>query len=228
MLPDATPLLEEERHILFSTLTLNVDRPLFSHWSGVGPAFAADYDPVNARQVNLPDVLEQGFDRKEANCRRRCTERVDSREAVPPVLDTHAKPDMNQISHPVQLGPEKTPHANVALCEDLIGVPVGAPHYVTNRGDVRGRHVLVEQVAHRVDEYSARPTPTKRFVEFLGDETQVEALLEGMARHTPETFRECLRVAELAARADLGAPTDRVPGSVGPLDAGAVAHAERR
>lgn len=58
MLPDATPLLEEEWHILLLALTLDIDHPLFLDWSGAGPTFAADDDPMNACQINLADILE--------------------------------------------------------------------------------------------------------------------------------------------------------------------------
>ena len=64
----------------------------------------------------------------------------------------------------------------------------------------------------------------QRLIELLGNESEIEALLKRVSRHTAEAFREQLRVAELAARAHLRATADRVPRRVRPLNRRAVAH----
>ncbi len=56
------------------------------------------------------------------------------------------------------------------------------------------------------------------FAEFLRDQAQVEALFVGMSFHPSKALRKRFRVAVLASGADLGAPTDRIPGGIGPLD----------
>jgi hypothetical protein len=103
-------------------------------------------------------------------------------------------------------------------------VPVGQRHHAGHANDELVRHVLVEQVAHRVHEHAAARRPQERVAEFLGHETQVEALLVGVALHTAEAFRERRGVTDFAAGADLRATADGVPRRVGPFDFGAVAH----
>ena len=67
--------------------------------------------------------------------------------------------------------------------------------------DVLVGNVLVEEVAHRVDEDHPRPPPAERLLEPLGPEPEVEALLVGVARHAAEPLGERLGVAVGAARA---------------------------
>ena len=90
--------------------------------------------------------------------------------------------------------------------------------------DVVVGNVLVEQVAHRVDEDHLRRAPPQRLRELLRDEPQIEALLVRMAWHAAEPLGERLGVAVLAAGADLRAAADRVPRRVGPLDFRVLSH----
>src|ERR1019366_1457032 len=81
---------------------------------------------------------------------------------------------------------------------------------------------LVEQIAHRVDEDHPRSTPTQRLFKALRPDTQVETLLVGMTRYaTPELCKR-LCVAVRAARRNLMAPRDGVPGRLCPLDPAAI------
>jgi len=105
-------------------------------------------------------------------------------------------------------------------------VPVSLPH-----GAEDGLHegkwdVLVEQIAHRVDEDQPRTFPCKRYVQALRPELQVETLLVRMIRYTAKPLRERLGIAVGASRTDLVATSDGVPGGVCPLDLAAVGHAE--
>jgi hypothetical protein len=112
----------------------------------------------------------------------------------------------------------------MALGENLKDVPVGTLHDLTNTRDELGWNVLVEEVAHRIDEYLSRSSPVQRLFELLGNKPEIKSVLEGMARHATEAFRERLGVTELAPRAHLRAASHRVPGRVRPFDRRAVAH----
>lgn len=59
------------------------ERERTSTWS----RFATDDHPVNARQVNLPQVLQQWFDRKKPSAHRRRAKNVDTRNTIFAVLD---------------------------------------------------------------------------------------------------------------------------------------------
>src|SRR4051812_1246604 len=82
----------------------------------------------------------------------------------------------------------------------------------------------MEQVAHRVHEDHSRLGPAQRIRELLRDQPNIETLLEWMSLHAPEPLGESLRIAVLAARADLRAPAHRVPRCVGPFDFRIEAH----
>jgi hypothetical protein len=62
LFPNAAPLLEEERHLHSSALSPNAANPIRGHWTRAWPALATDNDPVNALDVHLAKVFEQGFD----------------------------------------------------------------------------------------------------------------------------------------------------------------------
>jgi hypothetical protein len=85
-------------------------------------------------------------------------------------------------------------------------------------------NVLVEEVAHRVHEDHPRPAPAQRLLQPRRPEPQVEALFIRVAGDTAEALREGLGVAVRAARRDLRAARDRVPGRLGPFDCAAISH----
>jgi hypothetical protein len=64
-LPDAAPLLEEERYAGAPTLTLNADHPLFVHRASTGTAFSANDHPIDSRQVELPEIFEERLNGEE-------------------------------------------------------------------------------------------------------------------------------------------------------------------
>ena len=61
-------------------------------------------------------------------------------------------------------------------------------------------------------------------IELAGNEPGIKAMFIGMAGNPPEPLSKCLCIAMLAARADLSASTNRVPGGVSPFDLRVVAH----
>jgi hypothetical protein len=103
-------------------------------------------------------------------------------------------------------------------------MPVSSLHHVRNITDERGGDLLVEQVAHGVDENALPGPPTERLVQLVGHKAKIEALLERMSPHPAESLRKSLGIAMLASRADLRAASDRVPGGVSPLDRRNLGH----
>jgi hypothetical protein len=142
----------------------------------------------------------------------------DSWNAVFFVFDADAPPDVWLLSSKVELRIEKLAQAIGALCEDLIGVPVGLGHYGGDGNDVIVRNEIVEEIAHGIHKNHLGLTPAQGFGELFGDEARVEALFVGMTLHTSEPFGKSLGVAMFAARADFCAASDGIPGRVGPLD----------
>ena len=111
-----------------------------------------------------------------------------------------------------------------SLCEDLELVPVRRLHGLEDFEDEVGRHSLMEEIAHRVDEDGARLFPSQGKVQTLGPKLEVEPLLKRMTRHAAKPFCKRLGIAVLAARTYLRAAGDWVPGGVGPFDWGVLRH----
>ena len=103
-------------------------------------------------------------------------------------------------------------------------MPVCRFHRVEHGIDEPEWHGLVEEIAHGVDEYTAWRSPVQRLLEPFRPQRQIEAVLEWMARHTPEPLREALCIAEVATTRDLGAPRNWVPRRIRPLDLRAATH----
>src|SRR5260370_27672789 len=97
-------------------------------------------------------------------------------------------------------------------------MPRGFTHYFGYGYNERSWNVFVKQIAHRIHKDHFCLRPSKRIEKALWHQTKVEPLLVWMARHTPKTLCERLRVAVSTARANLCTPPDRVPGRVGPFD----------
>jgi hypothetical protein len=91
-------------------------------------------------------------------------------------------------------------------------------HHVEDLVDEGDGHLLVEEVAHAVDEDSARAPPPERQRQSLG--------MEGDLREGPasKALGQPLGVAELAAWRHLGAPGDWIPRRVRPFDRGVERH----
>ena len=122
---------------------------------------------------------------------------------------------------------EHVPQSGRSLGQNLVGVPVRSLHDVADGLDVVVGHVLVEEVAHRVDEDHFRRLPPQRLRQLFRHEPEVKSLLVRMPGHAPEPLGERLGVAVVAAGRDLGAAADGIPRRVGPFDLGVLAHAYR-
>ena len=227
VLPHAAPLLEEERNVRRPALIPKGKDPLFIHRSRTVTTLSAYDHPIDSSKIEMPEVLEKRFNGEEPDGRRCPPESFDSRQAVAPILDADPEPHVGQPGQPGELAREQLAEPLMPLREHLERMPRGLLHDPANGRDVLGRHSLLEQVAHGVDEYAPWRPPAERIPELVGDEPEVEALLEGMAGHASEALREGLGVAVLAARTDLHAAADGVPGGVGPLDGAAVTHGSR-
>jgi len=60
------------------------------------PGLATDDDPVNAAQVDPPEVFQQRLDGQEANVRIHLAQVRDARNPVPLVFDRHPKPNISR------------------------------------------------------------------------------------------------------------------------------------
>src|SRR5262249_28453988 len=133
-------------------------------------------------------------------------------------FDTDSPPDVGLVRRKSELGLQQIPQPFRAFGEDLVGVPVCELHDTDDGKDVIVWHILVEQVAHRVNKDHLRGMPTQWLGKFLGDKSEVEPLLVRVTWDSPETLSERFGIAVNTTWTDLCAPSDRVPGCIGPLD----------
>src|SRR5215831_10725947 len=118
-------------------------------------------------------------------------------------------------------------HQRRAFGENLKRVPVRLLHGAEDVANEFLRHILMEEVAHRIHEDHARLAPAKWLFKPFGPECEIEAVFEWMARRAPEALRETLRIAEVAPSTDLRASRHGIPGRIGPLDGRLLSHALR-
>jgi hypothetical protein len=89
-------LLEEERNTRGFALVADAARPRDLKRPRAGAALAADQDPADASQVELAQVLEQRLDREHSDGSGHLAQLVDPRDAVLPVLNADAEPEVRQ------------------------------------------------------------------------------------------------------------------------------------
>jgi hypothetical protein len=85
-------------------------------------------------------------------------------------------------------------------------------------------HILVKEIAHRIDKNEARRFPPKRNRQGLRLQRKPETVDVLRLTHCLEPERHPFGVAELAAGADLCAAGNRVPRCLGPFNGRAVSH----
>jgi hypothetical protein len=90
------PLFEEEGHVRCSALCVEGFNPRLLHRSCSWTAFAAYDRPINASERDASEVLQEGLNGKEAASCWSTLETLDSRDAVPAVLDADTPPDMRE------------------------------------------------------------------------------------------------------------------------------------
>lgn len=103
-------------------------------------------------------------------------------------------------------------------------MPGGLFHCGEHIADELVGNARMEQVGHGINEDSTGPFPAKRELEARLPKAQVEALLVMMAGYAAEALSEGQGVAVIAPRRDLRAPSNRIPGSVCPLDGRSASH----
>ena len=219
----SSPLLEKEIDSFALAGIPDVEDPSFLHGPRAGAGLAADDDPGYSPKIDIPHGFQQRFDGEEPNCGGRRPKMPNAR-GCPSILNGHAAPDVRgRRALPVS-APQVCPHERAAFREHLEHMPVGGLHGVEDAVDEIGRDLLVEQVAHRIDEDPPWSLPRKRLGQSLRARCEVESVLEGMAGRAAKPLREALGIAVVAAARDLRATRHRVPRRVGPLDRGSVAH----
>ena|SRR6266571_7923782 len=96
------------------------------------------------------------------------------------------------------------------------------PSAIAHRGkhalDVSKWNVLMKEIAHGIDEHYAWLTPTPRNIHEIGVQRYLKAISVTVAAHCLQASRHALSVAVLASLANLGAPSDRIPGHLGPFN----------
>lgn len=209
----ASPLLEEEGCLGLAALLLNINHPTFLHRAGAGAGFSADDGPIDVLQVQFRKRPEQRFEGEELHVGMRLAQAVDAVDVVL-VLDADAHPD---VRLPGKLRVEGK-QAVGTLGEDLILMPIGAHHDIEDFLDVIVGDFVVEEVAHRVDEDDLGFLPAQWDFEGLGLQRDGKSIAIGRLSHRLQPARHALRIAMLAAGADLGTASDRVPGGFGPFD----------
>src|SRR6266571_1184983 len=149
---------------------------------------------------------------------------IDARESVLPILHADAPPNVRLSCCKVDSGVEQIAQTFGALGQNLECVPIRGGHHPRHGFNIVIGHTLVEQVTHRVYKNLFRSSPLQRLRQLVRHETQIKALLVWMLRDSPESLCECASITMSAARTDLCAPSNRIPGSVCPLNFGVVTH----
>ena len=103
-------------------------------------------------------------------------------------------------------------------------MPSRAFHDIEDLEDVAARDILVEEVAHRVDEHISGLPPSERNSQNVGMESDIEAVSVSPEPDPAEAFRKAFSIAVPAPLADFGAAGDRIPGRLGPFDGGKSGH----
>jgi hypothetical protein len=97
-------------------------------------------------------------------------------------------------------------------------MPGSLCHDVEDLLDVLERHVIVKQVAHRVDKDCPGLTPSQWLIEQIRLQRQSETVSVAVLVHGLQAQRHPFCVAMLAAGADLRATGYGIPGDICPFD----------
>ena len=217
------PLFEEEWDVCPLTTIPDIEDPLTPHRPGLWATFPTNNDPGNAREVQVVDWTEQGLDRQNSR-RDGSLLQMPNPGGCGPVLNGHAAPDMRRDRAGSISTSDIPPQPRAAFGQDLKHMPVCRFHRVEHAVDEFHRNALVEQIAHRIHEDHARSFPREWLGEAFGTERDIEPTSEWMTGHAAEALGEPFGVTMIAAPRDLGAARHGVPGGVGPLDPGFIAH----
>src|SRR5581483_6398225 len=92
------------------------------------------------------------------------------------------------------------------------------PHRLEDALDIRKGNVVVEQVAHGVDEDHLRPTPAPRHIEQVRMQGYFKTIAVTVSPHCLKTTGHTFCIAVLATLADLGTSRHGIPGHLRPLN----------
>src|SRR5207245_184922 len=106
----------------------------------------------------------------------------------------------------------------------LVGMPVRFDHYADHILYIRVWNFRLEEIAHAIDKDRAWARPLERLRQFFRHSAEIKALFIGMPGDAAETLGKGFGIAVLAARTDLGASPQWIPGCVSPLDFRMFAH----
>ena len=99
-------------------------------------------------------------------------------------------------------------------------MPVRSAHYVEDLLEEGKGNLFVEQITHRVHEDELWLPPAQWSFQDFRMKRELKAVGVLLHSHVLQTLGKSLRVAELAARTDLGTASRRVPGRVTPFYGG--------
>ena len=180
---------------------------------------------------------QHGLDAHEPHRRRRLDQAGQALHGGPLILDRHPQPDIRERpvvlieidpGRPRSMQPPMTvmlpslyifQHAFRPLGQDHKRVLAGHFHHPKYMVDKLIRYIRVKEIRHRINEYPAGLLPLQREFEHMRLQGQIESVGVIPLPHRLEPVRHPLSVAMLAARTDLRAACDPVPGCVRPLNA---------
>ena len=130
------------------------------------------------------------------------------------ILDRYPQPDIGRYLTRL----EESRHPRGSLGQHLVRMLRRTRHHIDNAFDISVRHLLVEEIGHRIDEIDGGLLASKRLLQALRQQGQRKAVLVSGRAHGLQPARQRLGVTVLAAGRNLGAPGDRVPRLLGPLN----------
>lgn len=97
-------------------------------------------------------------------------------------------------------------------------MPVSLVHRIKHPLNEVCRHLLVKQIAHRVDKHSLGFLPGHRNDQRLGMKRDIKTMGIVLLTHCLEPMGKSFSVAMLATSTDLGASRNGVPSGLRPFD----------
>ena len=215
LLVDAAPLLKEERDTNGDALVTNWPNPFGLHGPCARPRLTAHNHPVDIRQVQGLHWADERFHGKKTDSCRHGAQIGNPAHAFG-ILDSHPHPE---VVGPMKFGGESG-QAVCALGEDLVNVMRCFCDNAKHLLDEGIGHILVEEVAHGVDEDSLWLPPFQRKIQCPFVARDPKAMSVVGLPHGLQAFCHTLGIAIQTAGADLCAAGDGVPRCLGPFDGG--------
>ena len=187
------------------------------HWSRAWPTLTANDCPGYSSEIDVFDRPQERFERDET-CLGIDPLKMFDAAGVRCVFNRNAKPDVAWHTPASVTSTDVVTHERAALGQHLVHVPVRALHRIKHPINERPVNVLVEKVAHRIDENHPRPLPLARLLKPRRPQRQVEALLIRMTDDATPAFRKARRIAIVTPGSDLGATRHRVPSRIRPFN----------